>query len=123
MKKMEQIYQTVVKELVRLNLAMPIQVEDKTLKAKARIFAEELAFWKPETIAMAIREYMRHSRYFPTPAEIRDRCKAVSVALEYKGNVAGLPAPESLSDEQLRINRDGIKQVRDRIAKSTVIAD
>jgi len=102
----KKIFQTVAAEFVRLNVLLPIQTDHEILSEKARIFAEELASWSPETIRAAFREHTKKSRYMPTLAEIHENCRQASQALEYKRQRerAALSMPEELPEETRQQN-------------------
>ena len=113
---MNEIYQTVLSELSRLNMMLPIQVDDEVLNEKAIIFSEDLANWSPRTIKIAFRDHGRVSRFMPTLSEIIEKCRTASQSLEYKRQrTNALPMPDRLTDEQARKNLERIKELKQRV--------
>jgi hypothetical protein len=113
----KKIFQTVAAEFVRLNVLLPIQTDHEFLSEKARIFAEELAAWNPETIRAAFREHAKKSRYMPTLAEILENCRQASQALEYKRQRerAALTMPEQLPEETRQQNLSRIQVLKKKL--------
>lgn len=83
----------------------------------AEVFYDDCRHMGENHFVEAIRRHRKKSRFFPTTSEIN---------AEYKDIVANLPAPSDrllsgpteLSDEQIRINKEGIRRHREKLGRN-----
>lgn len=107
-----------------MNLTQAMPIEDEVLNAKAEVYAEDLVNWDPATIDLAFRNFSLNSRYIPALSEIVAGCRMASKSLEYQRQreIASLPMPDHLPEEQRLENLGEIKRLRDRLAVATSMA-
>jgi len=81
------------------------------------VFGEELTGFDDNVIDAALKEHPRRSGYMPRLNEIIALC----VEFKKRKHVAinrSLPAPAKLSDEQIKLNLQRIKELRKKIGRS-----
>lgn len=96
------------------------RMEDASILAMAKIWAEDLGHFRPETIAEAVKRHRQASKYWPTIAEIAALCEAVEAepalrAQDARALPPGPGNPLEWSEEQTERNRRGALAVIRRL--------
>ena len=113
---------TVLRELTRLDLVYGGRKSGDELQALAKVFFEDCGHMNEARFIEACNQHRRRGLYFPSPAEL---------IAAHDEIVANLPAPNQgliemppeLSDEQIRINKEGIRKMRERLARAKSMPD
>jgi hypothetical protein len=115
---MNSLEQLVLSELLRINLAIPVQIENDVIRAKAEIFAEDLEGWSLEAVTRAFRQLGQKSRFMPALADVIDECRTAKLAIDRERNevLSRLPAP-IVTEEDRAKNIERLTELRERMHK------
>lgn len=83
------------------------------------IFLEALNGQRAEDVAEAFRVHRRESPFMPRPSEILARAK--DIAARRRARIRRLPAPTEIPEDQRRANLEGIRRVRNALAKRKAV--
>jgi hypothetical protein len=97
-------------EIAKTSLSSGARHPATELEALVAIFLEALNGHRAEDVAEAFRVHRRECPFMPRPSEILARAK--DIAARRRARVRQLPPPVEISDDQLRINREGLAKVR-----------
>jgi hypothetical protein len=98
-------------------MILPMQIENKVLQVKAKIFAEELEGWSLEAISRAFHQLRRKSRFFPALVDVLDECREAKRAIDRERNEAlsRLPAPDDVPPDKRQANVARLMDIKARL--------
>lgn len=105
----------VLKELTRLDLVYGNRKSGDELGVLAKMFAGDCGQMSAEHFAEACRRHRRECSFFPTVHDLLKQYREILENLPAP-NQGLLEMPSELSDEQIRINQEGIAKIRERLA-------
>jgi len=108
---------TVLRELTRLDLIYGGRKSGDELEALAKIFFEDCGHMDEAVFIEVCTQHRRNERYFPTPAELIAAHDQI-VSRKYVSRKDLIEMPNELSDEQIRINKEGFQKMRERLARA-----
>lgn len=115
----------ILKELGTINLSVRNRQDPEVVTETAIILSRDLADFSDQTISKAMAEHRQTSPWWPAVADIVKLCRHHALQLARSDELAraALPFPDSLSDEQVRINRKGIAQVREILNRTMAMPE
>lgn len=111
----------VLRELTRLDMVYGSRKSGDELDRLVKVFFEDCRHMSEHHFIEACRMHRREKAFFPVPAEILKQYDTLMANLPAPGSTMLLDLPTEISEEQARINREGIKMVRDRLANAKAI--
>jgi hypothetical protein len=110
----------IIAELTRINALGRFNEPTRSTENLAEILADELDKYDFDTIHEALREHPRRSEWWPKLSDILKLCDEVSTSRHYKRltkTSLALPAPTEIPESQIAVNFQGIKNLRERLAR------
>lgn len=97
--------------MVKLNIVLSSRKTQTEIDSISITLAEDMGAVSVDNFKECLRRYRRNNRFFPTPFDLLQEYGK----LRKEHSVKELPAPDELTDEQVKLNLDRIAKLKQRL--------